>query len=72
MGKNVRMRRVVTLLIVLLIGIGIGSMSACSNLDRYRYPCQDPKNFDSSDCRSPVCDVDRTCTDDLIGRENQP
>lgn len=34
--------------------------------DRYRYPCQDPANFNKAECIPPACEADNTCTKDLI------
>jgi hypothetical protein len=33
---------------------------------RYRYPCQDPKNWDSPECQKPLCEVHRECPDLII------
>lgn len=47
------------------------SMSACSsnpyNFEEvYRYPCQDPKNWDTEQCQSPHCDVWGGCPDQIL------
>jgi hypothetical protein len=39
--------------------------------DRYRYPCQDPKNFYKAECNPPKCEADGTCTKYLIGDRNE-
>jgi len=36
--------------------------------DRYRYNCQDPKNFGQPKCEPPACEADGTCTKDLLGQ----
>jgi hypothetical protein len=41
------------------------ALSACS--DAYRYPCQDPANFESPACKPPACEASGTCTKYLIG-----
>jgi hypothetical protein len=33
--------------------------------DRFRYPCQDPDNWDSADCKPPICTATGTCPDDV-------
>lgn len=33
----------------------------------YRYPCQDPANWNKQDCKPPVCDANGSCTKHLIG-----
>lgn len=37
--------------------------------DRFRYPCQDPKNWDAPDCKPPICTATGTCPSDLIPQE---
>lgn len=39
--------------------------------DRYRYPCQDPENFNKEKCKPPACIADGTCTDFLVGRDTE-
>ena len=34
--------------------------------DRYRYPCQDPANWETPECKPPICTVTATCPSDLI------
>ena len=55
------------LILSLLIAI-IAAMSACQ--DRYRYHCQDPKNWENEDCKHPKCEATQTCTDYLVHKEN--
>jgi hypothetical protein len=38
----------------------------------YRYPCQDPVNWDKEWCSNDVCKADGTCTEKLIGFEPKP
>lgn len=44
------------------------TVTACSpsNFERYRYPCQDPKNWKTAECNPPVCEASGTCTKDLV------
>ena len=37
--------------------------------ERYRYPCQDPGNWDKAICQKPLCEVHRQCPD-LIFKED--
>lgn len=37
--------------------------------EQYRYPCQDPANWNNEECQRPVCEADGTCPDQLIGKE---
>lgn len=32
---------------------------------RYRYPCQDPANWEKKECQRPQCELDGECTDTL-------
>lgn len=41
--------------------------SSCGYDGGYRYPCQDPANWGDEECVPPVCEVDGTCTKDLVG-----
>lgn len=33
--------------------------------ERYRYPCQDPYNWDEEQCKKPYCSANGTCPEDL-------
>ena len=33
--------------------------------ERYRYPCQDPENWDTKECKKPFCSANGTCPEDL-------
>lgn len=43
------------------------SLAACQ--DRYRYPCQDPKNWDREECKRPLCAATQSCPDQLTKPE---
>lgn len=40
--------------------------------DRFRYPCQDPRNWDSEECKMPQCDVTRTCPEHIFKGQRDP
>jgi len=40
--------------------------------DRFRYPCQDPKNWDKEICQKPLCDVTRTCPEHIFKGQRDP
>lgn len=42
-------------------------LSACGYDGSYRYPCQDPENWGTKECKPPICLVDGACTDNLLG-----
>jgi hypothetical protein len=43
--------------------------SACQ--DRFRYSCQDPKNWELADCKPPICTATGTCPDQLVKPEQE-
>ena len=57
------------LLLLLLLPLGL---SYFSDGDRFRYPCQDPKNWDKEMCKLPHCDVTRTCPDHIFKGQRDP
>ena len=40
--------------------------------DSFRYPCQDPANWDKEFCKVPVCDVTRTCPEHIFKGQRDP
>ena len=40
--------------------------------DRFRYPCQDPANWDKDFCKPPICDVTRTCPEHIFKGQRDP
>ena len=40
--------------------------------DRFRYPCQDPANWDKEMCQKPQCDVTRTCPEHIFKGQRDP
>ena len=48
--------------VVMILGL-----TACD--DYYRYPCQNPDNWEKQECRKPhgSCTFNNECTEDLIG-----
>ena len=49
------------------IVIAIPVLAACG--ERYRYPCQDPKNWGEEYCKKPFCSANGTCPEDLTHYE---
>lgn len=57
---------------VRLIGLalaGIFLLSGCGYDGHYRYPCQDPANWEIAECKPPQCEVTGTCSKDLVGKD---
>ena len=40
--------------------------------DQFRYPCQDPSNWDKPVCQKPACDVTRTCPEHVFKGQRDP
>jgi hypothetical protein len=56
--------------ILLLLVLPLG-LAMCSG-DRFRYPCQDPDNWDKAFCKPPKCDVTRTCPEHIFKGQRDP
>ncbi len=56
------------LLLLLLLPIGLAT---CSK-EAFRYPCQDPANWDKEFCKMPLCDVTRTCPEHIFKGQRDP
>lgn len=54
-----------------IIGVAfLGLMlTGCGYDGHYRYPCQDPTNWDAPDCKPPLCEVNGACPEDLVGTD---
>ncbi len=45
-------------------------LTGCSGYQGfYRYPCQEPANWELAECKPPVCSVAGTCPVDLVGED---
>ena len=42
------------------------ALSSCGWQGGYRYPCQDPAKWDSTECNPPICEASGTCTKDIL------
>ena len=51
----------------LFLLLALPLLVACE--ERYRYPCQDPDNWDSKECKKPFCSANGTCPEDLTPYE---
>ena len=56
------------LLLLLLLPLGL---AMCSK-EEYRYPCQNPANWDKDFCKMPLCDVNRTCPEHIFKGQRDP
>jgi hypothetical protein len=66
MSNDLRLFRWLAVLIVLPIAL------AFFGGDRFRYPCQDPNNWDKDICKKPICDVTRTCPEHVFKGQRDP
>ncbi len=56
------------LLFLIVLPLGLAIFGG----DRFRYPCQDPKNWDKQMCKFPDCDVTRTCPEHVFKGQRDP
>ena len=42
-------------------------LAGCGYDGHYRYPCQDPANWENAECKPPICEASGTCLEDLLG-----
>jgi hypothetical protein len=56
------------LAVLLLLPIGFAYFSE----EKFRYPCQDPANWDKEVCQKPACDVTRTCPEHVFKGQRDP
>jgi hypothetical protein len=47
-------------------------MAYFSDGERFRYPCQNPENWDKPMCKMPACDVTRTCPEHVFKGQRDP
>lgn len=57
------------ILLILLLPLALAYFS---DGDRYRYPCQNPENWDKEMCKMPQCDVTRTCPEHIFKGQRDP
>lgn len=46
-------------------GLSLLLLSGCGYDGHYRYPCQDPANWEKAECKPPVCTANGMCPADL-------
>lgn len=56
------------ILVASVLVIGLTGLTGCSD-GTYRYPCQDPANWETADCKPPICEVNGYCPVDLVGED---
>ncbi len=66
MNADLKLFKWVVFLLALPLGLAIFGG------DSFRYPCQDPKNWDKDICKLPLCDVTRTCPEHIFKGGRDP
>lgn len=56
------------LLLLLVLPIALAVFGG----DSFRYPCQNPANWDKPQCQKPLCDVTRTCPEHIFKGQRDP
>jgi predicted small lipoprotein YifL len=51
---------------LVLISLTTLTLTACGYDGNFRYPCQDPANWETADCVPPICHASDYCTKDLV------
>jgi hypothetical protein len=54
--------------VALLIGLAVVFFAG----DKYRYACQDPANWETAECKPPVCTASGTCPENLVTLDGSP
>lgn len=44
-------------------------LSGCGYDGHFRYPCQDPLNWETAECKPPICTTNGACPEDLVGSD---
>lgn len=42
------------------------ALAGCGYQGTFRYPCQNPANWEKAECNPPICTATGTCTDDVL------
>ena len=58
------MKKILSPLAVIVLTL---ALSSCNFDGKFRYPCQDPANWDKDECKPPICTVNGACPEDLVG-----
>lgn len=58
--------------LLLILALPIAMATCSSDGDHFRYPCQNPANWDKEMCKLPLCDVTRTCPEHIFKGQRDP
>lgn len=68
--KKIGLVDMYTYLPILALILGIFAIFFAN--DSYRYPCQDPANWETADCQPPACTASSSCPANLITLDGTP
>lgn len=51
--------------LIILAVASLALLSGCGYDGHYRYPCQDPTNWENAECKPPICTSSGMCPEDL-------
>lgn len=63
------MKKLATALGIVFALFLLSVLSGCGYDGDFRYPCQDPANWELEECKPPICNASDTCTTDLLPEE---
>ena len=66
MNSDLKLFKWVVILLALPLGLAVFGG------DSFRYPCQDPANWEKDICKLPLCDVTRTCPEHIFKGGRDP
>lgn len=54
-----------------IIGLALFTalLTGCGYDGHFRYPCQDPANWETAECKPPICTTNGACPEDLVGSD---
>jgi len=52
-----------------ILALPVFIASGCEQ--KYRYPCQDPKNWETPACSKPLCEVHRDCPSHIFDNPSE-
>ncbi len=51
---------------LVLAALSLMFVSGCGYDGQFRYPCQNPVNWEKAECKPPICTASGTCPVDLV------
>ena len=60
------MKKILPLLVAVSLSVMLTSCGKYDFKEVYRYPCQDPANWETPDCQPPKCEAFGICTKDVM------